>query len=103
MHMLERIRITVRKALAQSDETIAYDMPTYKIDSKAVVDRLRAKIAPFEVEKSTIRIPIADEPIALIIRFAELRREDVASRLVYTCASRNVSIRPIASSAAPRS
>ncbi len=98
--ILKRVRGTLRKALPDAGESISYQMPTYKLPGGAVIyfagwkqhyslypasDRLveafQDELAPYEVNKGTIRFPIADPvPVKLIQRIAKFRAKEVAKR-----------------------
>jgi uncharacterized protein YdhG (YjbR/CyaY superfamily) len=91
--MLERVRNAIRKALPGAEETISYKMPTYKLNGKAVlhfaawkehysiyaatarvVETFRAELAPYKIEKGTIRFAFAQPvPVKLIARIAKFR------------------------------
>lgn len=94
--ILDRVRRAIRKALPDADETISYDMPTYKRNGETVVhfaswkkhyslfaatssivtafgDELRA----YEIEKGTIRFPLAEPvPEDLIERIVAFRANE---------------------------
>jgi uncharacterized protein YdhG (YjbR/CyaY superfamily) len=94
--ILKRVRRTIRKAVPGAEEGISYQIPTYKLRggavlyfagwkkhyslypaSKRVVAALGAALAPYQVEKGTIRFPLsAPVPVALIARFAKLRAKE---------------------------
>jgi len=98
--ILRRVRHAVRRALPAAEETISYGIPTYKVDGRAVVyfagwkrhysvypasaamvAALGALLAPYEVEKGTIRFPFsASVPTRLIGRIAKLRAAEAAER-----------------------
>jgi uncharacterized protein YdhG (YjbR/CyaY superfamily) len=90
---LQRVRGIIRKALPKADEVISYGIPTYKIDGRTVLHlagwkrhyslypanaRLIAafqdELAPYLVEKSTLRFEISQPvPARLIERIAKFR------------------------------
>ena len=96
---LKRVRTTIRKALPRAEEVISYQMPTYKINSQRVIyfagwkqhyslypvgDRIvkafMKELAPYEVEKSTVRFPISKPvPVKLIERIAKARAKEAAA------------------------
>jgi uncharacterized protein YdhG (YjbR/CyaY superfamily) len=98
--VLERVRGTIRKAVPGAEETISYQLPTYKLHGRPVLcfagwshhyslypstDRLVAafkdELAPYEVEKSTIRFPLSEPvPVKLIEGIAKFRAKEVAER-----------------------
>jgi len=97
---LERVRGAIRKALAQAEEVISYNMPTYKLPGGPVLyfagwkrhyslypatDRLllafKNELAPYEVLKGTIRFPLSEPvPVTLIARIAKFRAKEIAGR-----------------------
>jgi uncharacterized protein YdhG (YjbR/CyaY superfamily) len=98
--VLERVRNTIRKALPGAEEVISYKIPTYKLDGNPVLyfagcrqhyslypatDRIVAAfkddLAPYEVNKGTIRFPLSQPiPAKLIGRIAKVRAKEVAER-----------------------
>ena len=79
--ILERVRGIIRKALPGAEETISYQIPTYKLQGRMVVyfagwkqhwslypvtDAVQAALRPaldsYEIGKGTIRFPL-DEPV----------------------------------------
>jgi uncharacterized protein YdhG (YjbR/CyaY superfamily) len=98
--VLERVRAAIRKALPSADETIAYNMPTYKLGGGAVIHfaawkkhfslyPASAKLLRFfkndlagaTINKSTIRFPLAEPvPVELIGRIARFRMTEMAER-----------------------
>jgi uncharacterized protein YdhG (YjbR/CyaY superfamily) len=97
---LERVRNAIRKALPKAEETISYDMPTYKIGDDVVlhfagwkrhyslypvkadvVAAFKDDLAPYELEKGTLRLPLSDGvPESLIKRIAKFRAKEMAKR-----------------------
>lgn len=95
---LEHVRSAIRKAMPGAEEMISYGMPTYKLDGgpalyfagwKAhyslypatahVVATLQDELAPYVVNKGTIRFPLSSPvPVKLIERIAKLRAKEVA-------------------------
>ena len=90
---LTRVRATIRRALPAAEETISYNMPTYKLGGKTVLQfagwkehwslyaatppviaRFKAALAPYKIEKGTIRIPFSEPvPEKLIADIAKFR------------------------------
>src|SRR4249920_1085134 len=86
--VLERVRSTIRKAVPGAEEVISYKIPTYKLQggpvlyfagwrkhyslypaTDHVVAALKDDLAPYEVNKSTIRFPLSQPvPLKLIER-----------------------------------
>jgi uncharacterized protein YdhG (YjbR/CyaY superfamily) len=97
--ILGRIRSTIRKAVPDAEELISYQIPAYKLNgapvlyfagwkqhcslypaSDQLVEALKDELAPFKVEKATIRFPLSQPvPVKLIERIAKLRAEEVRS------------------------
>jgi uncharacterized protein YdhG (YjbR/CyaY superfamily) len=97
---LQRVRSAIRKAVPGAEEAISYQIPTYKLHGTYVVyfagwkqhfslypagDRLvaafRKELAPYEVNKGTIRFPLAQPvPGKLIERIAKFLAEEAAAR-----------------------
>jgi uncharacterized protein YdhG (YjbR/CyaY superfamily) len=95
---LELVRTTIRKALPHAVELISYTMPTYKVNGRPVlyfagwkrhyslypasvqlIARCKDDLAPYEVEKGTIRFPLSEPvPVRLIGLIAKLRAREVA-------------------------
>lgn len=94
--VLRRVRTILRGALPKTaTEGISYQIPTYKIDGRAVIyfagwkthyslyplgelvtETLAKELSPYEVAKGTVRFPYADRmPTHLIQRIAKLRAE----------------------------
>jgi uncharacterized protein YdhG (YjbR/CyaY superfamily) len=98
--VLERVRSTIRKAVPQAEEVISYKIPTYKLQAGPVlyfagwkqhvslypvtanvVAAFKDEIAPYLVEKATLRFPLAQPvPVKLIGRIAKFRAKEVAER-----------------------
>jgi uncharacterized protein YdhG (YjbR/CyaY superfamily) len=79
--ILQRVRRIIRKVLPDAEETISYQIPTYKLHGQYVVyfagwkkhwslypvtgaarAALEADLEPYELSKGTIRFPL-DEPL----------------------------------------
>jgi uncharacterized protein YdhG (YjbR/CyaY superfamily) len=98
--ILGRVRSAIRAAVPAAEETISYQIPTYKLHGLAVLSfagwkrhyslypaggRLVAafadELAAYEVEKGTIRFPLDQPvPVKLIGRIAKFRAQEVAER-----------------------
>src|SRR5690349_12299028 len=90
--VLERVRSTIRRALRGAEEAISYNMPTYRVHDRPVlyfagwkqhyslypatervVSAFKDELAPYEIEKGTIRFPLFElVPEKLIGRIAKL-------------------------------
>ena len=97
---LKRMRSTIRKAVPEAAEVISYKMPTYKLRGNrvlyfagwkrhyalyaatdSVVAAFKDELAPYEVDKGTIRFPLsAPVPVKLIERIARFRAKEVVER-----------------------
>lgn len=98
--ILNRVRGAIRKALPRAVESISYKIPTYKAGGHAVlyfagwkkhyslypaspelVAEFRDELAPFTVQKGTIRFPLSEPvPVGLIGRIAKFRARELAKR-----------------------
>jgi len=96
--VLRRVRGAIRKAIPRAEETISYQIPTYKLDGGAViyfagwkahyslypasarlVAAFQAELSPYEVRKGTIRFPLSEPvPTELIERITRFRATEVA-------------------------
>lgn len=96
---LRQLRGAIRKAVPAAEETISYGMPTYKLRgsrllyfavwkehysiyaaTESVVAAFRDELAPFEIEKGTIRFRLSESlPIGLIERIARFRAGEAAA------------------------
>jgi uncharacterized protein YdhG (YjbR/CyaY superfamily) len=89
--ILQKIRMTIRKAAPDAEETIKYQMPTFTLKGNLVhfaafkkhigfypvprgIERFKDELSVYEGEKSTVRFPL-DKPIpfALISRIVKFR------------------------------
>jgi uncharacterized protein YdhG (YjbR/CyaY superfamily) len=97
---LQRVRSTIRKAVPEAAEVISYKMPTYKLRGNrvlyfagwkqhyalyaatdSVVAAFKDELAPYEIDKGTIRFPLsAPVPVKLIERIAKFRAKEVVER-----------------------
>ena len=98
--VLKRVRSTIRKAVPGVEEAISYKIPTYKLHGRPVlyfagwrqhyslypstdhvVAAFKDDLAPYEVNKGTIRFPLSEPvPVKLIEGIAKLRAKEVAER-----------------------
>ncbi len=106
--ILERVRGTIRRAVPEACEVISYQMPTYTLDgarllyfavwrhhyaiyaaTEQVVAAFLDELAPYEIDKGTIRFPLsAPVPVKLIGRIAKFRAKEVAGRAKAKAAAR---------------
>ncbi|HET9742209.1 MAG TPA: DUF1801 domain-containing protein [Terriglobales bacterium] len=100
--VLRRVRRAIRKALPKAEEGISYKIPAYRLRGKVVlyfagwkqhyslypagqrlVDAFRDELAPYEVNKGTIRFQLSKPvPLKLIERIAKFRAKEAAQREV---------------------
>jgi uncharacterized protein YdhG (YjbR/CyaY superfamily) len=98
--VLERVRAAIRQALPSADETISYNIPAYKLRGGAVIyfaawkrhyslypasakliKFFKNDLAAAEINKSTIRFPLAEPvPVDLIGRIAKFRVKEQTER-----------------------
>lgn len=97
---LTRVRSIVRKAVPGADESISYQIPTYKVQGRpvlyfaafkehysvypsnaALVAAFKDELARHELSKGTIRFPLSEPvPVKLIERIAKFRAKEVAAQ-----------------------
>ena len=98
--VLQRVRSAIRKAVPDADEVISYEIPTYKLQghvvlyfagwrkhyslypaTDGVVAAYEDDLAPYEINKRTIRFPLSQPvPVTLIERIATFRAKEVSER-----------------------
>lgn len=98
--ILTRVRSIVRKAVPGADESISYQIPTYKVQGRpvlyfaafkehysvypsntALVAAFKDELAGYELSKGTIRFPLSEPvPVKLIERIAKFRARQVAAQ-----------------------
>jgi uncharacterized protein YdhG (YjbR/CyaY superfamily) len=98
--VLARVRRTIRKAVPAAIEGIRYKMPAYKLHglpmlyfaawrqhyslypaTTHLIATFRDDLAPYDVNKNTIRLPLAGAvPVKLIGRIAKFRAKEVTDR-----------------------
>jgi uncharacterized protein YdhG (YjbR/CyaY superfamily) len=97
---LDRVRSAIRRAVPRAEETISYQIPTYKLNGRAilyfagwtrhyslypaganVLDDFKDDLAPFEISRGTIKFPLTQRvPVKLIAGIAKLRAKQVTER-----------------------
>jgi uncharacterized protein YdhG (YjbR/CyaY superfamily) len=97
--VLARVRTIIRKAVPRAEETISYQIPTYKLHGRPVVYFAGWKnhyalypaggnvvaafaddLAHYEITRGTIRFPLSEPvPVKLIAGIAKLRARQVAA------------------------
>ena len=98
--ILQRVRRTIRKAVPSAEESISYQIPTYKVRGERVlyfagwkqhfslypatdllVEAFKDDLAPYTIRKGTIRFPLSRPvPVKLIERIAKFRAKEAAER-----------------------
>jgi uncharacterized protein YdhG (YjbR/CyaY superfamily) len=98
--VLALVRSAICKAVPDAQEMMSYQMPTYKLEGSrllyfaawaqhyalyaataGVLAAFKDELAPYEVEKGTIRFPLSGPvPVKLIERIAKFRAQEVAKR-----------------------
>jgi uncharacterized protein YdhG (YjbR/CyaY superfamily) len=98
--VLSSLRRTIREALPGAEESISYQIPTYKLNgdtvlcfagwkqhyslypvSDHVVAALGGDLGAYRVNKATVRFPLAEPvPVKLIERIAKFRAKEIAGR-----------------------
>jgi uncharacterized protein YdhG (YjbR/CyaY superfamily) len=92
--ILRKIRLTIREAAPDAQETISYQIPTFKLNGNLVSfaaykkhiglypapvgdEKFNRELSAYRAEKSTVRFPL-DRPVPydLIRRIVELRVEN---------------------------
>jgi uncharacterized protein YdhG (YjbR/CyaY superfamily) len=97
--LLERVRASIRQGMPGAEEAISYQIPAYRLNGRAViyfaawkkhfslypatgglVAAFEADLAPYDVEKGTIRFPLTGTfPAKLIERIARFRAQEAAA------------------------
>jgi uncharacterized protein YdhG (YjbR/CyaY superfamily) len=98
--VLGRVRSAIRESMPGAQEVISYKIPTYKLHGKSVLyfagwkqhyslypvgahiaTAFKKELAPYEVDRGTIRFPLcAPVPVKLIRRIANFRTKEAAER-----------------------
>jgi uncharacterized protein YdhG (YjbR/CyaY superfamily) len=98
--ILSRVRDAIRKAIPKAEETISYQIPTYKLGgttaiyfagwkehfsiypaTQTMLASLGDDLAPYKIAKGTIRFELSDPvPVRLISRIAKHRANEVAEK-----------------------
>ena len=96
---LSLVRDTIRNAVPKAEESISYNIPTYKLRGKAVLyfagwkkhysiypmtkgilAGLKDESAPHKVVKSTLQFPLSEPvPVAMISKIAKIRAREAAA------------------------
>lgn len=98
--ILQRVRSTIRKAVPKAEEAISYQIPTFKLHgsyvvyfagwkqhyslypaSRPLVAAFKDDLAPYEVNKGTIRFPLSQAvPVKLIGGIAKFLAKEADAR-----------------------
>jgi uncharacterized protein YdhG (YjbR/CyaY superfamily) len=98
--VLERVRSAIRQALPEAEEIISYQIPAFKLHGGLVlyfagwrrhyslypandllVAAFKDELAPYKVNKATIRFPLSQPvPVRLIGRIAKFRAKEAGRR-----------------------
>jgi uncharacterized protein YdhG (YjbR/CyaY superfamily) len=98
--VLQRVRGAIGKAVPDAEETISYQIPTFKLHGTYVIyfagwkrhysiypvtdgliDAFKDELAPYEVEKGTVRFPLSQPvPVKLIERIAKFNAKAATER-----------------------
>jgi uncharacterized protein YdhG (YjbR/CyaY superfamily) len=96
--ILVRVRAAIRKAVPRAEESISYNIPTYKLGGRPLIyfaawkkhysiypasaslaKEFKEELAPYEIEKGTIRFPYSEPaPVKLIARIAKFRAREIS-------------------------
>ncbi len=107
--ILNRLRSIIRKTVPGAEEVISYKIPTYKLYGSrllyfaawrqhyslyAATDHVLAAfkddLAPYKVNKGTIRFPLSEPvPVKLIERIVKFRATEIAEREKVKAARKN--------------
>lgn len=98
--ILKRVRAAIRAAAPQAEEVISYKIPAYKLHGRPImffaawskhyslypasgraIAALADQLAPYQVSKGTIRIPLTvPVPVKLIARLVKFRAKEAATK-----------------------
>jgi uncharacterized protein YdhG (YjbR/CyaY superfamily) len=98
--ILQSVRKAIRKGVPAAEETISYQIPTYKLHGNrvvyfagwkqhyslypatdGVVEAFKDDLAPYTINKGTIRFPLFEPvPVKLIERIARFRAKEAADQ-----------------------
>ena len=96
--ILEKIRMTIRKAAPQAEETISYQMPTFRLNGNLVhfaafqnhigfyptpsgIEKFKDELSAYESAKGSVQFPL-DQPIpyGLITKIVKFRVKENLER-----------------------
>jgi uncharacterized protein YdhG (YjbR/CyaY superfamily) len=98
--VLQTVRAAIQQALPRAQEGISYQMPTYRVDGRAVIyfaawkkhyalypatvaltEAFADELAAYDIDKGTIRLPYGQPPPAeLIARIAAFLAREAAGK-----------------------
>ena len=96
--ILEKIRQTIRKVVPKAEETIKYQIPTFKLNGNLVhfaafknhigfyptpsaIEAFQEELVSFEVSKGTVKFPIDERiPFDLVKKIVEYRVNEVLNK-----------------------
>jgi uncharacterized protein YdhG (YjbR/CyaY superfamily) len=96
--LLQKMRLTIRKAAPEAKESISYGMPTFKLGRNRVhfagyknhigfysipygVEAIEKELSKYKQGRGSVQFPIKDPlPINLIIRVVKVRMKQIATK-----------------------
>ena len=104
--ILQKIRLTIRKAAPGAEETIKYQMPAFTLNGNLVyfaafkthigfypiptgIEKFKKELAPYEQGKGSVQFPL-DQPIpyGLITKIVKFRVKENAAKAVAKAAAK---------------
>jgi uncharacterized protein YdhG (YjbR/CyaY superfamily) len=98
-NILVKLRDTVRRAAPESEESISYDMPTFKLNKERLVyfsawknhigfysipqgdEAFKKELSPYEGEKGSLRFPLEQPiPYDLVRKIVTLRVKEIQKK-----------------------
>lgn len=107
--VLKKVRALIRRVVPKADESISYQIPTYKLDGELVIffagwrdtfslypatgamnEILGEKLEPYKVSKGTLKFSLTEPlPEKLIERIVKIRAGEALARLAAKSKRRN--------------
>ncbi len=97
--LLQKVRATISETVPEAEETISYQMPTFKLKGKYLayfaafkhhigfyptpsgIEALKEEVAPYEAGKGTLRFPFNEPiPYELIAKIAAVREQEIVAQ-----------------------
>ena len=97
--ILESVRQTIRKAAPDAEETISYQIPTFKLDGKnlvhfaafknhigfypipSAIEALQTELSVYKQGKGSVQFPIVEQvPLDLVRRIVEFRVKEIMNK-----------------------